>query len=484
MKASVLAVLAFVLCTLFFVQSGYAYRLTDNIYFAMTNDTIRCIDLILPDDSGFMGKGEYEYMITCTSNWSDLTEQIVRTDENNTVKIPICFSGFGRKNGECSPPFTIGIASLTLGIEKEWNGGVCISRYPDFDIADEEAEDEDDVREIISGNVDLFDMGFSVERFYSEPGRTIVYSLLIESYAYLTIDLNVKNTGISATPMSETVQTSPADPYHTIYFTVQVPNNRGEYELEVEGRIRDCEGSFCAKKARGTIVVNETLPENGFSTYLFPKSINVKSLKPVLYTLTIQNHGKAKIFSTRIDISPVTETDFEWRDDVIVFENSTQSINFTVTPEQVSTLYEIEVTVSYQGLEKEATASLSTNEMLTNAVSWAEYLKGLNSSLSNDVDSALDDWYNTYKSSNYGEDLDSYATLKDTFAGLGNQTSYSSPETNGDYTPPGEETEGGETEWLWTVIPIVVIVIVVVAIIYMFFRKSEKTGEEGEGEYF
>lgn len=475
-------VFAFLLCMVLLVRPGQGYRLTDDLYFAIPNDTIGCIDVILPDDSGFMGMGEYEYILTCSSNWSDLTEQIIRTDENNTVRIPICFSGFGRADGDCSPPFTIGISSANLGIKNEWNGGVCISKYPDFDIVDETAEDEDDVRDILDGNFDLFDIGFSLERMYSEPDESVIYSLLVESYASLTIDLNAK-TGLSVIPTSETVYTSSFYPFHTIYFTVQAPSQSGEYVFDVEAKVRNCEGIFCSKTARGTLVVNESLPEIGFSAYLFPKSINVKNLEPILYTLTIQNHGKAKIFSIRIDIDPVTTTDFEWRDDVIVLEDSKETINFTVTPDKVSSLYEIEVTVIYEGLEKKASTSLSTNEMLTDAMRDADSIKNSNPNLAGDVNSALDDWYNSYKNSDYGADLDDYTTLKDSFADLRNQTDGAGPP--GPYTPGEPGTDGEDQEgmgWLWVVM-IIIIILVVVIILVIFFKKSKKT-EETEEEYF
>ncbi|UCD07868.1 MAG: hypothetical protein JSW41_02795, partial [Candidatus Aenigmatarchaeota archaeon] len=328
-------VFVFLMCAVLLFQSSQAYRLTDNLYFAMPNNTIECIDLILPDDSGFMGMGEYEYKITCTSNWSDLTEQIVRTDENNTVRIPLCFSGFGRSNGECSPPFTIGIYSSMLGIENNWSGGVCISKYPDFDIVDEEAEDEDDVWDIINGNVDLFDIGFSLGILYVEPEKIATYSLLVESYASLTIDLDVKNTVLSISPLSETVQTSSSNPYHKIDFTINTPAQNGEYSFDVEANIRNCEGTFCRKVVKGILVVNDTLPETGVLVYLFPQNINVKNLDPVFFMLTIQNYEKEKTFLTIINIDPDTPTNFP-RGSVVVAKDSYKTIEFTVTPNNVS----------------------------------------------------------------------------------------------------------------------------------------------------
>lgn len=478
----------FLLCMILFVQFGQAFRLTDNLYFSITNNTIKCIDVILPDDSGFMGMGEFEYTLTCTSNWSDLSEQVIRTDENNTVRIPICFSGFGRNIGECSPPFRIGISSDLLGIVNEWSGGVCVSRYPDYDISSEEAEDEEGVRRILSESVDLFDVGFSVERMYSEPGKGVIYSLMVESYASLTIDLDVKNTNLGVTPLAEAIQTSSSDPYHTLYFTVQAPEDNGEYSFDIKAVIRNCAGSFCSKTATGKLVVNESVPETGFSVYLFPRSINVKELEPVRYTLTIQNHGKAKSFTKRIDIRPVTSTDFNWRGDITVLENNVHNISFTVTPEKISSLYEVEVTVGHEGIEKKASAALSTNEMLTDSMRSIDYINGLDPSLTRDANSAMDEWYDGYRSSEYGEDTGSYSSLKDSLAGIRAQAEQPAP----DDPPQGPGSDvpdrpgtGDEDEdvGMWWLVPVIIIAAIAAVVLVVFFKKSKKT-DENEGEYF
>ncbi len=477
--------ITFILFLIFFVQSAQSYRLTNNLYFAIPNDSIECIDVILPDDSGFMGMGEYEYKITCTSNWSDLTEQIVRTDENNTVRIPLCFSGFGRDNGDCSPPFMISISSSMLGIENNWSGGVCISKYPDFDIVDEEVEDEDDVWNIINGNVDFFDIGFSPGILHVETEKIVTYSLLVESYASLTIDLGIKNTALSISPLSETVQSSSSNPYHKIGFTINTPTQNGEYNFDVEANIRNCEGIFCRKVVKGILVVNDTLPETGVLIYLFPQSINVKSLEPVIYMLTIQNYEEEKTFLTSINIDPDTLTDFPGGS-VVVAKDSYKTIEFTVTPNNVSSLYQIDVTVEYEGLEKKVSAALSTNEMLTDAMRNADYIKNSNPNLTGDVNSALDDWYNDYKTSDYGTDMDNYATLKDSLADLMNQTvDGETPGDGGPYTNGGPVTDGQDQEegsWLWIVL-LIIIVIVVIILLVMFFKKSKKT-DETEEEYF
>lgn len=478
-------VFVFLLCAALLFQSGQAYRLTSNLYFAIPNDTIECIDVILPDDSGFMGMGEYEYKIMCTSNWSDLTEQIVRTDENNTVRIPICFSGFGRENGDCSPPFTISISSSMLRIENNWSGGVCISKYPDFDIVDEEAEDEDDVWDIINGNVDLFDMGFSPGILHVEPEKIVTYSLLVESYASLTIDLDVKNTALSISPTSETVQTSSSTPYHKIDFTINTPDQNGEYSFDVDADIRNCEGTFCRKVVKGVVVVNDTLPETGVLVYLFPQNLNVKSLEPVIYMLTIQNYEEERTFLTGINIDPDTLTDFP-EGSVVVAKDSYKTIEFTVTPNNVSSLYQIDVTVEYEGLEKKVSAALSTNEMLTDAMRDADYIKNLNPNLTGDVNSALDDWYNDHKTSDYGTDMDNYATLKDSLADLMNRTADGGvPVDGGPYTNGGPVTDGEDQEeggWLWIVLPIIIVIVVIILLV-TFFKKSRKI-DENEGEYF
>ena len=477
-------------------HSGQAFRITDNLYFTVANDTIRCIDIILPDDSGFLGLGEYEYMITCTSNWSDLTEQIVRTDENNTVRIPICFHGFGRADGDCSPPFKVGIESMSLGVDKQWNGGVCISSYMDVDIAgdsDDEPEDEEDVRQILSSNADLFDVGFSAGTMYADPGEDVTFSLMLESYASLTIDLGVVDSDLSVSPRGETIETTSANPYHTIHFETQAPNQEGEYGFEVEAKARGCDEGMCTRKANAKLVVGGEQPETGFTAYLFPRNINVKELEPVHYTLTIQNYGESDTFSTRIDMSPVTDTTFMWGDDIMVLGGSNYTNDFTVIPDKASAAYDIEITVSQGGVEKKVTAILSTNEMMTDVMRDAEHIKSLDPSLSSDVDAAVSDWRNNYDDSGYGEGLDEYSSLKDSLSELreeaeetGNQPA---PNDNGGYVPgvtsgDYDDTDQGEqNSWLW-IVGIVVVVIIVIVVIFMLFRKSETKEDEYGERYF
>lgn len=486
----IVAGVAFLVCLFLFVQSAQSYRLKDNLYFAMTNESIECIDIILPDDSGFMGLGEFEYRIICTSNWSDLTEQIIRTDENNTVRIPICFSGFGRPIGECSPPFTISIQSELLGIESNSTGGICISMYPDVDVSEEEAEDEDDVRDIINSEFDLFDVGLSPERMHSEPGQSLTCSLLVQSQAEITIDLEVVSNGLSISPASRTVTTSESNPYHTIYLSLDAPEENGEYGFEVRAAARDCEGMYCSKTARGTVVVNDTLPDTGFLVYIFPEGINVKKPGPVNYMLTIQNYGKDRTFSASIDIDPDTTNDFP-SEDIFVVADTHKAIDFTITPEKVSTLYDIDVTVSFGGIEKKVSSTLSTNEMLTDSLREADYLKDQDQGLSDDVDSSLDDWYSSYRNSDYGEDTVNYNSLKDAFSNIEEQINTSQPpEDNGDgYVPdddngyvPDDEQED-PMAWVWSILPIIVIAAAAVVIVAAMMKKS-RSSEEAEESYF
>jgi hypothetical protein len=487
----VFGILIFLLVSLHSVQG---YQLTDNMYFAMPNNTIECIEVTLPDDSGFLGMGEYEYIITSSSNWSDLTEQIVRTDVNNTVTIPICFSGFGRSNGNCSPPFKIGIASVNLGIQNQWDGGICISRIPDVDISDEEPVDEESVREILDQNVDIFDIGFSPGRVYTEPDKNMTYSLLVQSQATLTMDLVISSPGLSVTPSSEIIHTSPSNPLQKLDLTVQIPPGDGEYMIEAEARIRNCEGIFCIRTVRGVVVVNESLPDAGFLLHIFPGNINIKNPGPVMYSLTIQNYGKDRIFSVDISMTPDTATTDLHTSDISMLADSFETIEFSVTPQAVSTLYEIDVSIIYEGVEKKTSAVLSTNEMLTDAMRGADYLRDLDPGLDGDVNSALNDWYNNYSTTDYGSELGDYATLRDAFHDLEENAGQQGEQPPGDgvYVPGsgnGSDDNGDDhgsdgSSWLWTILPIIVIVVVVVIALVVVFKKSQKSDEDELGQRY
>ena len=95
-------VVLFVIIALMISLNGIVSGLpsSGSLYISLPNSSIKCANIILPDDGGYYGIGAYEYEITMSPDsyqtWSDLTGQVVVAGENNTVKIPVCFRSFGK----------------------------------------------------------------------------------------------------------------------------------------------------------------------------------------------------------------------------------------------------------------------------------------------------------------------------------------------------------------------------------------------------
>jgi hypothetical protein len=118
-----------VLVVVLLVQALPSLALSSNWFFSVQEDGFRCVDVILPDDSGYIGTGTHEYTITCEPYdeciyWgTTVTEERVAASENNTGIIPVCFIvPEGRPIGNCSVPMRIGVESLELGVSESWPG--------------------------------------------------------------------------------------------------------------------------------------------------------------------------------------------------------------------------------------------------------------------------------------------------------------------------------------------------------------------------
>ncbi|RLI97594.1 MAG: hypothetical protein DRO99_02835, partial [Candidatus Aenigmatarchaeota archaeon] len=261
------------------------------LYMSIPNSSIRCANIVLPDDADYFGRGTVDYVIEMTPDpqetWSDLSYQRVTTDENNTAVIPVCFSSIGKRLGNCSKPFTIRITAPAIGLDKTWEGGVCASSVPDTDTGtvpggvDTPMEGLDDV--------DLFSVGLLERKKYNTKGAETAFTLQVESYAESTLDISATSDSLSITPSSTQVTTGPDDSYHEIEFTTAPMNTEGTYGFTITATARDCGSSaMCSKGVNGYLVISDQVPDlEGFLVSVFPENINVKNLNPVKYRITI-----------------------------------------------------------------------------------------------------------------------------------------------------------------------------------------------------
>ena len=461
----VLVIIAFLL-----IPAVSALQMEDNLFFAIpTGEEIpaglRCVDVVFPDDSGDYPIGLETYTLTTNSEWASLSYRIITTDVNNTVIIPICYTQRGENL--CSDPYVVSILSHTYNLSRDFIGGVCVSGYADVDvIADALAQGILDTNtspmDVMNNNIDLFDVGFETEKIYTRPGVPVSFNLFLESQALLNIDLNVVDSDIQVSPQAEFTTTSSVNNFREIRYSLTSPLSVGEYYFEVEATVRDCEQDFCSKRARAELVVTQSPPEEGFSVKLFPLSLNIRELRPVLYRYTVDNLGPARSFDVDIELSEGLTSTFR-PETLDLPENGKETISFTVVPSQASSQYQITVTATSNGDSKPVTAYLSTNEMLTDTLRYAQETASTNPGAAQAINDIVQDFAQDHNSSVYGEDLDQYEDVRQEIdQAVGNIG------TNPPPTPP--PSPGIDL----TLIIFVVIIIAVVGIVGFLFLKKKK----------
>lgn len=449
---------------IFLILIGSVQAISDNLFFSIPNNTIQCVDIILPDDMDVLEegiKGIVGYRIETTiGEWGDLTEQIVWTDENNTAIIPLCFRVSDKKTGECSKPFNITISAPEINKTKTWKGGICVSGQKDVDAAPE----GNDTREVLNTKKDIFDIGLKKYVRYGNPGEDVVFSVLLESYADLKIIVSA-NSSANVYPEREVVSLNKENPKRVVEF--RVSGEEGEYVVDITANILNCYEDYCRKSVEGKLIVSEEPERSGFSISIFPDNINVKYLDPVLFELTISNFGEKAEFKT--ELSTILENDFV-SETIEINSGEENTIYFTVTPEEYSALYELKVTVKSGNTTKHATAYLTTNEILSDAEREMEEAKaGADRESKEDIDNSFGRFLDRYRKDVYGKELDSYKDLKTSLK--------TAKPVAGNLTNQSTFKKEREFNWILVIIPVVIAALVIVFVVLykrgLLFQKEE-----------
>jgi len=466
-----LVFLGFALTVILLVSGAQAYRLTDGLYFTVLPNSSAEVYFILPDDVG-TGPGKADYFITTETNWSvDLTEQLVTTEENNTVIIPVNFYSSGRKEGECSN-YTIRISAPEINVSKAWRGGACLSNYMDVDVS----ETGGNAKDVLNENVDLFSIGFGTYTKSSRPGEQVQIEAFVQSQANLTIDINLESEA-ALSQRGFVAETGPGSQYKGLVFNASA-GYPGNYEVRATAKARDCPLASCTKQASMNLLVSDSGPQEGFSVSLFPENLNVKNLEPVPYRITIQNnYREEKLFIVRVDKPPDLGTSLIL-DTFSIPGLSERAINFTATPLNQTGFYEIKVVVRVDEVERIASAYLSANEMVSDAYRNAEDARAAaNSSVKAEVDKEVRDWYSSYSKSPYGSNLNEYKSLQEAIDSARN-ASQSGQAIPGQNVSLPEEQEEPKANPLW-IFAVPLVIGGVVLVVLLLFRKKQQN-EEGE----
>ncbi len=460
MKLLVFVILAFMfLC----IADVFAVRIIDNLYFTMNADSVECIDLVLPDDLGVSIIDKVNHTILCDSNWSQLTEQVVATDENNTAKIPICFLSFGKNIGECTN-FTILVLTPAIGMNRSWKGGICVSPYRDVDILSTTS----DVSDALNTHFDLFDVNFDHERKASKPGEKAGFTLLLQSYANLTFHVKVDFN--DDTILEEDVNISSDSPYRELRVSVS-SNKTGEHRLSALVSVTGCELESCRKSAEAWLVVSdETLAERSFKVSLFPKNIDMKDLRTVVYRATITN-GDDRARNLRVDVSSDCESDIGIDENLILLhKGESKIVRFNVTPKIKTGLCMITLTVASSDEEKSDTSFISVNEMVTDTARSLDMLVRSGKDVS-DVYKAKDVWYLSYKQTGVEGSLKEYESLQDAVKTL-KETKTTENKTTTHVVEHVEEEKVSNRNDIFVYVLIILGIIGVIIFLYIYKRSS------------
>jgi len=467
-----LLLLGLALMLILTMGDAHALRLTDGLYFTVPQNRTQEVYFILPDDVG-AGPGKADYFINTVSDWDiDLTEMTVSTEANNTVITPIRFFSSGRKEGDCSN-YTVTISAPSLKLSKSWKGGVCLSKYMDADISTSGG----DAKSVLNENVDLFSAGFRTYTKNAKPGETVPVEVLIQSQASLTIDITLQSEAF-LDKRSFVAQTNQSSEYQSFVVSASSAST-GSFNIVLTAKARSCSLASCTKQSSMELVVSETGPQDGFAISIFPTNLAIKSLEPVGFAFTLQNS-----FSEEVNFIVNVDRPFDM-DSSFVLGNFTvpglseKTVNFTVTPHNLTGFYEIKVTASAKGTERSVSAYLSTNEMVSDVYRNADDAKlGVNSSVKAGVDSSVRNWYSSYSKGTYGANLTGYASLQDALDAARKLNSSSNQTVPGDGTPTEVPETNPSSPLTWVIIPIALGGVAVVVI--MFFRKKQGGEEEIE----
>lgn len=420
-----------------------AVRVAPELKFAVPPNTTKSLDLILPDDFGMIPE-QKDYYITLETKWPgvDLTEQTVTTDLNNTVKIPINFPAFGKKEGYCSP-YHLVVKVESLGI-KEWSGEVCVSGFEDVDF---------------ESDIDIFDLGFEKTHIFSEPNTSVKLDLLLSSSQHTDVDIFVKDTGVSVSPRFASLS-FPKE--KRVSFTILTPEREGRYEIEVMGRVKGC--SFCEKHAVATLYVGKQ-PNTSFSLNVFPKNLDVRVNEKVNCSLRIHNYGSDKIFSLYLNTPPGIKSDF-YADIVEILPGEEKVINFTLIPREPKKFYEIKVGAVSGGVDKYVNIYLSTDEMLTDLLRKSRTIPDRKKR--KEIENRINTWYvSSEKNVSY---LNEYRSLQELIESSKKiKPAYQENKTHLPGSKPKKKEKG--IDFWFIVIPVIILILVA---IYFYNKKEEE----------
>lgn len=421
--------------------------LQTNTNFAIRPESVRCINVEIPDDFGAINTRKDFTLLTDCDDWCGLTRAQVTASPINQIILPLCISTFGKPIGS-SKKFSV---LLEAGGEtRTFNYGICVSEQEDIDTGKGEP------CKVVNNNQKIFDISFSPQTLYGVEGEDLEYTAYLYSEAVLDIELQA-STGTRW----PTVKTMPSERI-PVKGTVKV----GEVsELTVEAFAQGCELDSCNKSATLKIISQqkpqEAVPVANFSIQLTPDKVNVQESKPVKFTLDIINFGEEKSYTVELILPQTVLSDFISTSRTVADRDI---VSFGITP-QAKGLHEVTVKVTNDaGQQKLATAYLTLDEVgsdierITATTTDTETIRAYA-----DLERSLQD-------KSYEEAIKGLSDLK-------KQEADNTPNTGRQPQPKQTTAPSGDN------LPIYMAVVVVIAgLILVFLKKRKVVDEEAEEE--
>jgi hypothetical protein len=280
-----------------------------------------------------------------------------------------------------------------------------------------------------------------------------------------------------------------------VAFSLRAPEDQGEYEFSVMGKVSGCTSKVCSKIIYGRLVVSDT-QENltGFSLRMFPESMGTKGLETVVFRYTIannQNESRAFAVSMQADPTGAGSTFEEGTVEVPGWETRTKSFRFT--PSQSQKLYKITVKATSGQEEQSFTSFLTTDELLSDLErEKSQVWSGLSAEDQATVGDDMLDWKQSYSSSSYLEAANGASQLKETLDAARVETGQGSG--NGtfdieDYREQYESSQGNSTgtgkglDMTFIIIIAAVLGVVALLLVILLKRRSGKDVEFQEVKF-
>lgn len=463
-----------------------AYALPDSIYITIPPGGQRYITLQLPDDSGWAGRGGVEYTITMTPSsdrtWSDFSEQIVRTDENNTVQIPIYFKR--SSNASCGENFRLTISAPSVGAGRVINGGACESSFAGASTAP--AQYGQNTSSALNQNFGMFDIAFAEQSYFAGPNEIVNITVLAGSYQdNLALHAVLSAAGASVSPAAHDINFGAGGGNRRVQFSVLSPSSPGTYSIALAGSVPGCMAQACSITRYASLVVGGSQPqEGGFSMQLFPSSISTSQNKPATYMLTVHSSEVARRFNISMLKPYGISTDFR-EQEFMLAAGAEKIMEFNITPTGNLSSYEFVMYAKSGENTKTVSGYLNVDGMEAGAQ------RGLEAVQATGNQSAMQQANDAYSRWSSNPSVNGYGTLQDELSGLASQQPAAAPVQNAsnittppvvpyqNYTPSNKQGSGldifGKDMW------ILIAIAAAGLVVFVFFSMRKKGSAKGGG---